>query len=629
MSVFPKRIQRVLRPNLTVRPGGVLRHVPVRVLLIALVLVPWGGMAYRTADRIDHDRGELAFTEELAPSAIRVKLLARVQRELEIEAAVAELKVSGTVSELIIEKDLTDSRRKIDKALGTLEIYAPAGVRKADLKRVRDSFDAATVGSDPAISSAIKPGVSADNGYTDLLAKNRAALNTAVRELWVLVAMLGGDEPMRDNLLALELSMHATDSSVRESNLLLHESAGAAPNQLVGNLIAEEQRSALSALQSISVLPVPLADAAKDAIGSADEVTIAKATLRLTGSALEKPRFSLEETKQLYQLLARRNARLGTISDSAAIELSLRSQLLIREQRNAIGNFIWWLLGSLVLTLTIAALVGRWIWRPIRDLGRQAVALVDGVGNVETITPRGPRELVTSARALNDLTETLMAVQKQADALATGPLDDAVHLLTPPSRLGSSVQLAVRRLSESIQLNNQLRDEFEYAANHDTLTGLPNRAAVYRRLEAHIRAKLPLALLFVDLDHFKGVNDTEGHLAGDEILRVMGTRFAHAAGPNRMVARLGGDEFLIVCSSESLAAAGDLADIIKAAASQPIDLGNTSMTLGASVGFATSQPADTVSSLLQRADQALYEAKANGRRERSRSATSQQTSQLT
>jgi hypothetical protein len=128
---------------MSVITDGLLRHVPVRVLLIALVLVPWGGMAYRTVDRIDHDRSELAFTEGLAPSAVRVKLLAQVQRESEIEATAAELKFSGTISELTIEKDLADSRRKIDRALGALEIYTPTGIRKIDLKRVRDRFDPA------------------------------------------------------------------------------------------------------------------------------------------------------------------------------------------------------------------------------------------------------------------------------------------------------------------------------------------------------------------------------------------------------------------------------------------------------------------------------------------------------
>jgi diguanylate cyclase (GGDEF)-like protein len=114
----------------------------------------------------------------------------------------------------------------------------------------------------------------------------------------------------------------------------------------------------------------------------------------------------------------------------------------------------------------------------------------------------------------------------------------------------------------------------------------------------------------IDLDHFKRVNDAEGHLAGDEILRVMATRVTACAGPNRMVARLGGDEFLVVCNDESLKGAAVLVDLIRTAASEPIDLGHTTVKLGASAGVAFAELGDTCSSLLKRADQALYAAKA-------------------
>jgi diguanylate cyclase (GGDEF)-like protein len=581
--------------------------VPVRLLLVVLVLVPWSGFAYRTVDRIDHDRGELAFTEELAPAAVNVKLLAQIQRELEVEAAAADPRIPGTVANPTLEKDRANSRRRIDRLLDTLQISAPTTIRRSDLQLARAQFD--TLGS----------GSASHRGYSDLLAANRAALNTSVRELWVLVAMLGGDQVMRDTLVGLELSMNATDASVRQSNLLLRQAVVTSPDRVVESLIADEQRSALRALRSIVELPLPVAQLAKEAINNTDEAAIAEATRRSTNPIPGKPQYSANESKQLDQLLNRRNARLGAISDNAATALSLRADRFIRDQRREISNTLWLLVASLVVALTIATLVGRWIWRPLRELGRHAVALVNGVDQVEPIRPQGPRELVTSAYALNDLTETLMAVQKQADALAAGPLEDAAHDAVQPNRLGSSVQLAVRRLSESIQLNNQLRDKFEYAANHDALTGLPNRSAVYRRLEQHLEAHELVAVLFVDLDHFKRANDTQGHLAGDEILRVMAARFAQSAGPNRMVARLGGDEFLIVCGGESLEAAVQLIDIIRTAASQPIDVGHASVTLGASAGAAVSQTGDTASSLLQRADKALYEAKTVGRNVRATS----------
>ncbi len=581
-------------------PGGLLRHVPVRLLLVVLVMVPWSGLAYRTVDRIDHDHGELTFTEYLAPAAVRVKLLAQVQRELQFENDTTALRNAGANTtprgRVPFDEDLIEHQRKVTKAISRLEIYGRPGATQRDLKRIRDQVDSATTSDD------------LDNGYDDLLAQNREELDASMRELWVLVAMLGGDDAMRNDLRALELSLKATDASIRESSLILRLPLTTSSDQTVASLIEAEQRSALRALEAIAALPVTVASPAKEVIKSTDEKDIASATSRV--ASLEEPRLTSEDTNRLYSLLVRRNARLGSISDDASTALSQRAQRLLSEERMRISRFIWWLVASLVVSLSIAALVGRAIWRPIHQLGKQAAALVNGIDSVQPIVPRGPRELVSSAHALNDLTEALTAVQKQADALATGPLDEATHHVAPPGQLGSSVQLAVRRLSESIQLNNQLRDEFEYAANHDTLTGLPNRAAVYRLLEQLVQANDAVALLFIDLDHFKRVNDAEGHLAGDEILRVMATRFTACAGPNRMVARLGGDEFLVVCSDESLEGAAVLVDLIRTAASEPIDLGHTTVRLGASAGVAFAELGDTCSSLLKRADQALYAAKA-------------------
>ncbi len=581
--------------------GGLLRHVPVRLLLVVLVLVPWSGMAYRTGDRIDHDYSELRFMQELAPAAVRIKFLAQIQRELEVERAAAVLKDAGSITDLPSERDLIESRRTVNNAISSIGFHGVIGIQRQELDRVRDQFDSPRASNDSAI------------GYNDLLGLNREALSASVRELWVLIALLGGDEAMRNDLRALELSLNATDASIRQSNLLLRSSFATTLDQSVVGLVEDEQRSAQHALQSIAALPVPVAIAANEAITSPDEKAIASATSRLAELSIEEPGLSIDETKHLYRLLEQRNGRLGEISDSAATALSARAQRLLNAERVRISKFIWWLLASLVLSLSIAALVGRALWRPIRQLGQQAVALVNGVENVQPIVPRGPRELVTSAHALNDLTETLIAVQKQADALAKGSINEAVHHAAPPSQLGSSVQMAVRRLSESIQLNNQLRDEFEHAANHDALTGLPNRAAVYRHLEQHLQTDEHLALLFVDLDRFKQVNDADGHLAGDEILRAMATRFVSCAGPDRMVARLGGDEFLVVCSGESVGAAMELADRIRAVAAEPVDLGHRSVRLGASAGWAAKQAGDTVSVLLKRADQALYVAKAAGR----------------
>jgi diguanylate cyclase (GGDEF)-like protein len=588
--------------------------VPVRLLLVVMVLVPWLGLAYRTGDRIEDVYGELGFIERLEPATTRVKLLARIERELHAEGGAAAIKVAVTnlgypldlveaMSGIPVRADLARARREVDQTLAALLPLGPAGIQKIDLKAVRDRFDSPKL-PDPY-----------DRGYDDLLAQNREALDAALHDLWVMTAQLDSDKTLVENLRALELSVSATRSSIEESSLLLHRANGSVSDEFGVSLIQISHRGTIRSLQSIAELKrTPVANAAKRAMANPDEAIIKTESLR--GAVLTKPSpsESIAATKSLYPVMARRNIRLGELSAMAATAMSDRAQILIEIKRSNISQTILWLLASLAGTLAIAVAVARSISRPLRRLGQQAVALVDGQDHIQSITPRGPRELVASAHALNELANTLVAVQEQADALASGQLDTATKRNVPPGRLGSSVQQAVLRLSESIQLNNQLRDDFKHAANHDALTGLPNRAALYRVLEQRLNANESLVLLFVDLDHFKRINDNEGHHVGDEVLRVMSARFVECAGAHRVVARLGGDEFLIVCDGGTgVEEISELADRIRASASEPIQVGLTTLRIGASVGAATSQPPDTASTLLIRADAALYRAKSAGR----------------
>jgi diguanylate cyclase (GGDEF)-like protein len=590
--------------------GGVLRRVPVRVLLVFMVLVPWLGLAYRTADRIDHDQGELSFTNRLAPAATRVKLLARLERQLGVEVGSAALKVAANnfgvpleVAEKLtgvpILEDLSRSRREVDQGLAILRF---SGLQLDGLRSVRNRFDSSTM-TDPY-----------DSGYADLRAENRVALDESLRELWILAAQLGSDETLKTNLHALELSVDASRLSVDESNLLLHRSSGSSFDDFGVGLIRESHSAAIRPIRSIAGLAAsPVAVAAKQVLQSGDQAMIDKESSRSVDSEKRNLSDSLKATKALYPVLARRNSRLGGISDLAADTVSARAQVLVADQRAVISHTMLSLVAALVIALMIAALVGRAISRPLRRLGEHARSLVEGDDQLQPIVPRGPRELVVSTHALNELATTLMAVQKQADALASGQLDSGMHRTIPPSRLGSSVELAVRRLSESIQLNKILRDDFEHAANHDALTGLPNRAAMYRALEQHLEAKETVGLLFVDLDHFKQVNDNQGHHVGDEVLQVMAKRFTALAGLNDVVARLGGDEFVIVCTSTDAGRVAELADQLREVAADPVQIGANVLTLGASVGVAIAGHADTASTLLQLADDALYRAKEAGR----------------
>ena len=156
-----------------------------------------------------------------------------------------------------------------------------------------------------------------------------------------------------------------------------------------------------------------------------------------------------------------------------------------------------------------------------------------------------------------------------------------------------------------------------FLAQHDPLTRLVNRTEFHDRLAARLAGSQPeqVAALFADLDHFKLVNDSLGHAAGDRVLEIVAQRLAARAGPNDVVARLGGDEFaLLLGRVRSVDAAMVLARRVVDDLSQPIEVEGQTIQMGASVGVALAPDhAENADELLRAADMALYEAKSAGR----------------
>jgi diguanylate cyclase (GGDEF)-like protein len=172
-----------------------------------------------------------------------------------------------------------------------------------------------------------------------------------------------------------------------------------------------------------------------------------------------------------------------------------------------------------------------------------------------------------------------------------------VLLLLPIVALHHSARLAMRR---------------EQQALRDTLTGLANRAMITSAAQRALSASVgTTAMLLLDLDHFKEINDTLGHGVGDEMLMIVAKRLAAEAGPNDLVGRLGGDEFVIL--RRNLEDAGDAAELagrLCASVREPVVLRGVTLTVGCSIGIAYGpEHADTVPDLLRCADIALYSAK--------------------
>ncbi|MDO9195609.1 bifunctional diguanylate cyclase/phosphodiesterase [Rhodoferax sp.] len=199
-------------------------------------------------------------------------------------------------------------------------------------------------------------------------------------------------------------------------------------------------------------------------------------------------------------------------------------------------------------------------------------------------------------------------------ALGVGVVDQLAvndELIEQARDLGNRIGVALAAHAREAQL--VLR------AHHDDLTGLPNRALLHERLQqelAHARRNGDqLALLFLDLDRFKAVNDTLGHDSGDQLLRVAAARLTACVRESDTVARLGGDEFVVLLTglNNPLQAAA-LAGQILESLSQPFPISGSDCFIGASIGVSVF-PADgtTADELLKHADIAMYRAKAAGR----------------
>lgn len=170
---------------------------------------------------------------------------------------------------------------------------------------------------------------------------------------------------------------------------------------------------------------------------------------------------------------------------------------------------------------------------------------------------------------------------------------------------------------EDVSEVRRARELLQRRAQYDHLTGLPNRSLLVDSLAQMLeRAPHPasIAVLFVDIDHFKLINDSYGHEAGDEAIVEVARRISTAVRPSDIVARLGGDEFVVILGSIlSDAAALGLLAVITDAVQAPLQVADHTLRLTISTGVALSTPDSTAETLIRRADLAMYAAKQDGR----------------
>ncbi|MBR0719233.1 EAL domain-containing protein [Bradyrhizobium liaoningense] len=302
---------------------------------------------------------------------------------------------------------------------------------------------------------------------------------------------------------------------------------------------------------------------------------------------------------------------------------------------------------AIIAIALVAALLDR---RAKGELGRQQVVLdtalenmsqglcmFDAEGKIILFNERyaamlGRTEMQLTGRLLLDVLR-----EEQAKGQWQGDPDEFFAQLVADARASRTTTTIVNRFNRSIRVVNQpmvgggwvatfeditewlaAQEKISHMARHDALTNLPNRVLFHEQLEQGLRLARSgdqLAVLCLDLDHFKDINDSLGHPIGDALLKEVGRRLAACVGENDTVARLGGDEFAVVqLGREEEAAAAALAGRLVEVISAPYDIADHQIVIGVSIGISLfPQDGDNPNELLKNADLALYRAKADGR----------------
>jgi diguanylate cyclase (GGDEF)-like protein len=197
--------------------------------------------------------------------------------------------------------------------------------------------------------------------------------------------------------------------------------------------------------------------------------------------------------------------------------------------------------------------------------------------------------------------------------------DEIVQLVHDVNHLLTVVEVTLKDEREQRELIKEMKQKYQHLAHHDMLTGLPNRSLFADRLQQMLaqakRSASPGALIYLDLDKFKPVNDTLGHDIGDLVLKEIAQRLQSSVRESDTVARIGGDEFVVLLPViETALDANIVAEKIRVALEQTFEINGNQINIGCSIGIAVypEHGMDEIS-LMKNADTAMYQAKQNGR----------------
>jgi diguanylate cyclase (GGDEF)-like protein/PAS domain S-box-containing protein len=235
---------------------------------------------------------------------------------------------------------------------------------------------------------------------------------------------------------------------------------------------------------------------------------------------------------------------------------------------------------------------------------------VIGHNALEFVPPEWQKEVGEYMRAGREDPYEAEVVHGNGYSIAVEMVGKTLHLGDETYRLGALRDITAHKHTEA---------RIQYLAHHDMLTGLPNRAYLVERLTTILalarRHGTLVAIMFIDLDHFKTVNDSLGHHSGDALLKQVATRIKEVLREADMVSRLGGDEFLVILADFAAPEdAAKVADKLLQTISAPIALEGAELCANASIGISVfPRDGDSADDLIRHADAAMYSAKEHGR----------------
>jgi diguanylate cyclase (GGDEF)-like protein/PAS domain S-box-containing protein len=308
----------------------------------------------------------------------------------------------------------------------------------------------------------------------------------------------------------------------------------------------------------------------------------------------------------------------------------------------AIVSFVLLLLGrSRVAALDLATRLGMDLAasearaKAVMDSAVEAIVTTDGVGHIESANPAaealfGWSETELIGRPVGDIVPAL-ALSEEGAGLGDVKWEEHEHMLEARRKDTTAVPVDVSLaftavggtemytlIARDATVRKLHEDQLEHQATHDPLTGLANRKLFDELLVRAVfraeRSRRALAVLYLDLDGFKDVNDVFGHQAGDRVLTETSRRLESVIRPGDIVARLGGDEFVVLC--ENLATPDDaekIATRVVRVIGKPIAVAAGVATVTASVGIAIGGLGESAASVVARADEAMYRTKQDGK----------------